>query len=68
MSRSAATLKSSRRHEGAERNPGWKAMLILILLQVAVCAGLVIYGLFMDMHDVHPIEKLVAWSHKLRRH
>jgi hypothetical protein len=43
-------------------------MLILILLQVAVCAGLVIYGLFMDVHDVHPVEKLLAWSQKLRRH
>ncbi len=45
-----------------------EAMLYLILLQVAVCAGLVIYGLFMDMHDVHPVDRLVAWSHKLRRH
>ena len=43
-------------------------MLILILLQSAVCAGLVIYGLFMDVHDVHPVEKLVALSHKLRHH
>jgi hypothetical protein len=62
----AATLKSSPRHEGAERNPGLVVMLLLILLQIAVCAALVIYGLFMDMHDVHPVEKLKAWSHKLR--
>jgi hypothetical protein len=40
-------------------------MLFLILLQVAVCAGLVIYGLFMDMHDVHPMQKLAALRHKL---
>ncbi len=43
-------------------------MLFLILLQVAVCAGLVIYGLFMDMHDVHPLERLLAWGRKLRHH
>lgn len=43
-------------------------MLILILLQVAACAGLVIYGLLMDVHDVHPVQRLKAWSHKLRHH
>ena len=41
-------------------------MLILILLQIAVCAGLVIYGLLMDMHDVHPLRRVMAWGHKLR--
>ncbi|HEX8957298.1 MAG TPA: hypothetical protein VF798_13545 [Burkholderiaceae bacterium] len=43
-------------------------MLVLLLLQVAACAALVIYGLYMDHPDAHPVKKLVAWSHKLRRH
>lgn len=41
-------------------------MLILLLLQIVVCAGLVIYGLLMDAPDAHPVKKLTDWSHRLR--
>ncbi|HEY8027043.1 MAG TPA: hypothetical protein VIF60_21055 [Burkholderiaceae bacterium] len=39
--------------------------ITILLLQIVVCAALVIYGLFMDVHDVHPVEKLVAMRHRL---
>ena len=42
--------------------------IYILLLQIVICAGLVIYGLVMDVHDVHPVQKLMALGHRFHRH
>jgi hypothetical protein len=36
--------------------------IFILMPQIVICA-LVIYGLLMDVHDVHPLRKLTEWRH-----
>jgi hypothetical protein len=35
-------------------------LIFILILQIIICA-LLIYGLLMDVHDVHPLRKLMKW-------
>ena len=38
-------------------------LYLILLLQFFICA-LLIYGFLMDLHDLHPLRKLVDWRHR----